>query len=244
MNNDMNAPLQPKPAGLSAWISTWITAITKRSEQTYAAMAEHPDAATVNRAFLWVFLAGTISAAISGVLQALLGLAGFSAQTPGLSDLFGNAQRGIAFSLGISVCLSPVAGGLGVLFFAIGVGIVQWIASMFHGTGSFSKLAYTTAAISVPFTFVSSVLTPFSGVPVLGICVGLVGLALGFYAIALQVTAVKGVNQLGWGQALTAFFLPTLIFACCLVVPGVIAVMRLLGPKIGDTFSSINSSLP
>jgi hypothetical protein len=63
--------------------------------------------------------------------------------------------------------------------------------------------------------------------------------------IVLNVTAVKGVNHFGWGQALGSFFLPTLIVMCCAVVPiGVIAMMRLLGPQIGNTFSTISSSLP
>jgi hypothetical protein len=248
MNDQMNAPVSPEPyrsTGISEWFSTWMTAVTKRSEQTYAAMAERPEAATTTRAFTWIFLAGTISALISGILQAVVALAGFSPEVPGLADLFGSAQGGTAFSLGISVCISPIAGALGVLFFAIGVGLVQWVAKMFGGVGTFSKLAYPMAAISVPFTLVSSILTPFSSIPYLGICTGLLALFLGIYALVLQVTAVKGVNRLSWGQAIGSYFLPTVILLCCAILPiGVIAAMRLLGPQIGNTFSTISSSLP
>ena len=248
MNDPMNAPVSPepsRPAGISEWFSIWMTAVTKRSEQTYAMMAEHPDALTTTRAFTWIFLAGTASALISGILRSILELAGFSSQMPGLADMFGSAQGGIAFSLVISICLSPVAGALGVLFFAISVGIIQWIATRFGGIGTFSKLAYTMAAVSVPFTLVSSVLTPFSSIPYLGICTGLVSLFVGIYAVVLEVTAVKGVNRFGWGQAIGSFFLPTVILLCCALVPiGVIAAMRMLGPQIGNTFSSISNSLP
>jgi hypothetical protein len=248
MNDQMNAPVSPEPsrsAGISEWFSIWMTAVTKRNEQTYARLAEHPDAATTTRAFTWIFLAGTISALISGILQGLLALAGFAPQVPELADLFGSAQGGVAFSLGISICVSPIAGALGVLFFAIGVGLIQWIAKMFGGIGTFSKLAYPMAAISVPFTLLSSVLSPLSSIPYLGICTGLIVLFLGIYALVLQVTAVKGVNHFGWGQATGSFFLPTLILLCCALLPiGVIAAMRLLGPQIGNTFSTINSSLP
>ena len=248
MNNQLNVPVSPqshRPAGISEWFSTWMTAVTKRSEQTYAAMAEHPDAATTTRAFTWIFLAGTVSALISGILQAILTLAGFAPAMPELNDLFGSAQGGIAFSLGFSICFSPIAGALAVLFFAIGVGLIQWIAARFGGVGTFSKLAYPMAAISVPFTLVSSVLTSFSSIPYLGICTGLLSLFLGIYAIVLQITAVKGVNRFGWGQAVGSFFLPTLILLCCALLPiGVIAAMRLMGPQIGNTFSSISSSLP
>jgi hypothetical protein len=105
-------------------------------------------------------------------------------------------------------------------------------------------LVYAFAAISVPVTLVSSILSPFSAIPVLGICIGIVSLVIALYTIVLQVMAVKGVNNFGWGQALGSVFIPGIVLACCFVVPSVIAVMRLLGPKIGDTFSTINNSLP
>ncbi|MGZ9223404.1 MAG: hypothetical protein ACXW4Q_14960, partial [Anaerolineales bacterium] len=95
MNDQMNAPISPEPSrptGISEWFSIWTTAVTKRSEQTYAMMAEHPDALTVTRAFTWIFLAGTVSALISGILQAVVELAGFSSQVPGLAEMFGSAQ--------------------------------------------------------------------------------------------------------------------------------------------------------
>jgi hypothetical protein len=244
MNDQMNAPMSPEPAGVAGWFSTWMTAVTKPNEQTFVTMAEHPDAMSSNRAFTWVFLAGTISALISGVLQAILQLAGFVSQTPGLSDLFGgNAERGVAFTFGVAICSSPIAGALGVLFFAISVGIVQWVAKMFKGTGTFSQLAYTMAAVSVPFTLVSSLLTPFSGIPVVGICTGLASILFGLYALVLEIMAVKGVNKFGWGEAIGSLFLPGIVLVCCLSI-FTIAALRLLGPAIGDTFSSINNSLP
>jgi len=244
MNDQMNAPMSPEPAGVAGWFSTWMTAVTKPNEQTFATMAQHPDAMSVNRAFLWIFLAGTISALINGVFQSILELTGFGSQTPGLADLFGGAERGIAFTLGVTICVSPIAGALAVLFFAIGVGIVQWVATMFKGTGTFSQLAYTMAAISVPVSLVSSVLTPFSSIPIVNICTGLVSLVVGIYAIVLELMAIKGVNKFGWGEAAGSLFLPGLVLVCCIAVPGVIAVMRLLGPKIGNTFSTISNSLP
>jgi len=246
MNEESNAPLSSESAssaGVAGWFSTWMTAVTKPNEQTFAALAEHPDAMTNSRAFTWVFLAGTISALISGVFGAILQLAGF-AQTPGLGDLFGgDAQRGVAFTFGVAICSAPVAGALGALLFAIGVGIVQWLAKMFKGTGTFSQLAYTMAAISVPFTLVSSVLTPFSGIQYVGICTSMVSILLGLYVIVLELMAVKGVNKFGWGQAVGSLFLPGIVLACCLAIP-IIGAMSMLGPAIGDTFNTIQNSLP
>jgi len=178
MNEQSNAPMPSGTSGFAGWFSTWMTAVTKPNEQTFAEMAEHPDAQSNNRAFIWVFLAGTIAALISGVLQAILGLAGFEAVL-GLADLFGgSAQRGVGVTLGIAICSSPVAGALGTLGFAIGVGVIQWIAKMFKGIGTYSQLAYAMAAVTVPFTLVSSILTPFSVIPYVVYCTSGVSILL------------------------------------------------------------------
>jgi len=241
MNEQSNAPMPSDAPGFAGWFSTWMTAVTKPNEQTFAEMAEHPDAQSNNRAFIWVFLAGTIAALITGVLQAILGLAGFEA-VPGLADLFGgNAQRGVGVTLGIAICSSPVAGALGTLGFAIGVGVIQWIAKMFKGTGTYSQLAYTMAAVTVPFTLVSSILTPFSVIPYVVYCTSGLSILLGLYALVLQLMAVKGVNKFGWGQALGSVLLPGFVLACCAVV--VITVMASLGAAVGETFNSINQNL-
>ena len=241
MNEQSNAPMPSDAPGFAGWFSTWMTAVTKPNEQTFAEMAEHPDAQSNNRAFIWVFLAGTIAALISGVLQAILGLAGFEAVL-GLADLFGgSAQRGVGVTLGIAICSSPVAGALGTLGFAIGVGVIQWIAKMFKGIGTYSQLAYAMAAVTVPFTLVSSILTPFSVIPYVVYCTSGVSILLGLYAFMLQLMAVKGVNKFGWGQALGSVLLPGFVLACCAVV--VITVMASLGAAVGETFNSINQNL-
>jgi hypothetical protein len=242
MNEQPNTPMLPEPAGVSAWFSTWMEAITKPNEQTFAAMSERPEAQTNNRAFMWVFLAGTVAAIISGVLQAILQAAGFAPQIPGLSDLVESAPRGVAASLGIALCTSPVSGAFAVLFFAIFVGVVQWVAKMFGGTGNFSRLAYPMAAISVPFSLVSSVLTPFGTLGAAGYCVSGLSLLLGLYAMVLQLMAVKGVNRFGWGQAAGSYFLPLLLIIClcsCLVF----GLASIFGLAFSDIFNQINNSL-
>jgi Yip1 domain len=238
MNDQMNAPVPREPTGVAGWFSIWTDAVTKPNEQTYAALAEHPDAMSNNRAFLWVFLAGTISALITGILQAILQLAGVTPQIPGLAELTGGSQPSTAASFGIAICTAPIAGALAALFFAIFVGIVQWVAKLFGGTGTFSQLAYTTAAISVPFTLISSVLSPFSTVNVVGYCVGGISLLLGLYALALQVMAVKAVNRFGWGPALGSYFLPLLLILC-LCVCVIFGLVSMMGPAMEDIFNQI-----
>jgi hypothetical protein len=241
MNEPSNAPLSASPAdaGIAGWVSTWMTAVTKPNEQTYAALAEHPDARTNNRAFTWVFLAGTASALISGVLQAILELAGFPSQSPSWGEMFGrSAAQGGMVSFGVAICASPIAGAIATLFFAIAIGIIQWIAKMFKGTGTYSQLAYTVAAISVPFSLVSAILTPFSAIQYVNICTGLLSIGLGLYALVLQVMAVKAVNKFGWGEAAGSVLLPGVLFVCCAFA--VIAGLASLGLAVSDTFNSIN----
>lgn len=242
MNDQNNPPMSPEPPGFAGWFSIWLNAVTKPSEQAYSALSESTDAQTNNRAFTWVFLAGTVSAIISGILQALLQLAGLAPQMPGLSDLVGSAPRSAIGSLGIALCTSPVAGAFAVLFFAIFVGVVQWVAKMFKGTGTFSQLAYVTAAISVPFTLVSSLITPFVTLGPVGYCFSAVSLLLGLYGMYLQLLAVKSVNRFGWGEAAGAYFLPLLFFICfCACVT--FGLISILAPAISETFNQITPNL-
>jgi hypothetical protein len=99
------------------------------------------------------------------------------------------------------------------------------------------------AAILTPFSLISGVLTLLSAIPYVGACFGIVSLVAGLYVLVLEIMAVKGVNQFGWGQAIVSLLLPAFVLVCCLAV-GVIGLMRALGPAISDTFNSIQQSLP
>lgn len=72
-------------------------------------------------------------------------------------------------------------------------------------------------------------------VPLIGIPLGLIGAVLGFL----------GRRDAGWKTYATVGMALSIMGVLLSCIPvGVISVMRLLGPKIGNTFSSINSSLP
>jgi len=72
-------------------------------------------------------------------------------------------------------------------------------------------------------------------IPIVGIPLGILGIVLGYFArrdINWKTYATIGMALSGVG-----------ILLSCVPI-GVIAVMRLLGPKVGNTFSTISSSLP
>lgn len=231
----MNAPISPAPSSPTSFLQVWMNAITKPNEQTYAGIAASPDASP-GKAYLWVFLATLINFSIAVAIQMLF--QGFSGQSEEIRNMLG----GSAIAL---ICIVPVLAGLAVLSFMIITGLVQWIAGLFSGVGTFSQLAYARGAISAPITLISSVLSLFSAIPFLGLCLWPISILLLLYSAVLHIMAVKGVNRFGWGQAIASYLLPTVVlFGLCLLPIVVIAVMRLMGPTIGNTFSTIQNSLP
>ena len=234
MSEQMNTPMLPPPSGVSEWISVWRDALTKPSDQTFARIAQSPNA-KLTTALLWVFLGSLVNLLFASLVQGVL-----FRQMMQNSDFGGNGfPRMAGGSLLAAVCAGPI---ISVIGFVIFVGIVQLLAKMFGGHGTFEQLAYATAAIVAPFSLINSVFTLLAAIPLVGLCFGLVSLIGVLYVIVLEVMAVKGVNQFGWGQALGSYFLPFLVVFCCLSL-GVIGILRAAGPGINEIFNSIQQSL-
>ena len=236
MSNQMsNAPMMP--AGSNSFFQTWVPALTKPNEQTYAEIGGSPNA-KASTAYLWVFLSSIVTSLITLIVQGAtlrerLALSGVG------TDRLGNGFGSVAITL---LCGTPLIALLGTVFFAIAVAIVQWIAKMFGGRGSNDQLAYVFAAIGVPYSLISSVFILLSAIPFVGFCFRIIlGLA-GLYILVLQVMAIKGINQFGWGPAIGSLFIPGLVVGllCCCVLAVLGAA---LGPAIGNVFSTINQSL-
>ena len=230
-----NAPLTPaRPTSI---FQTWINALTKPNEQTYRDIAASPNAKATT-AYLWMFISSIVTSIITLIIRGAtirdrLSQSGLS------TDQVGTGIGGILVAL---ICVVPILAAIGTLFFAIGVAIIQWIAKMFGGTGTFDQMAYTFAAISVPYSLVSAVFILLSAIPYVGGCFSVIlGLA-GLYILVLEIMAVKGVNQFGLWPAIGSLFIPGLVvglFCCCIFV----ALGAALGPAIGNVFSTINQSL-
>jgi hypothetical protein len=247
MNEFNNAPVMPPSSqapGRAGWLPVWIKAVTKPSEQTFVDITEHPNM-NARTAYIWVFIAGTISAILQAFATAIRAATGVGSQLqniPGLEQYLPQSTgegAGFGISLVSGLCASPFAGLLSVVFFALFVAIIQWIAKLFGGTGTYEKMLYAFAAITVPFTIISSLFVLLSAIPYVGICTGLISLVLSIYALVLQVMAVKAVNRFGWGQAAGSFFIPgcvVFIVCACVVAGGAM----LLVPIMRDSFNGIN----
>jgi hypothetical protein len=238
MTDMSNIPIEPEKP--EPFYQIWIKALTRPADQTYYEIASSPTG-NPNIAYLWLFLTGLISSIVS------FGVQGASLRQirdflpPEAASVLGSNQS-IGTGLIGAICGAPIAAAFSVFGFAISVALIQWIAKMFGGNGDYSKMVYTLACIAAPINLVSAVLGLFSAIPLVGIVFGLVSFLVGIYSLFLYVSAVKGVNQFGWGPAIGAVLIPgAVIFlfcACCLILS-----LVLMGPAIGEVFSGITNSL-
>lgn len=230
MNEQPNAPMLPdRPQPM---FQTWIKALTKPSEETYAQIAASPQAKT-GTALLWVFVASLIQSFIVFLMQGVL--MSRMMQGSGFENQMGTGLVGV-------LCGAPVAAAISVVLFAAFTGVVQWIAGLFGGRGSFEKLVYVLAAITVPFTLISALLTLLSAIPFVGLCFGLVSLLAALYVLYLQVMAVKAVNQFDWGKAAASLLLPVVVLFCCVFV-FVFGLASMLGPQLQEILNEMNPGL-
>jgi len=244
MSELSNEPVVPESGQPMSMIDTWKAAITKPNEGTFARILAQPGA-SASKSFLWVFVASLITSFASSISQ----VAGYGRQVETLRRFLPPeiarelpVSTASPFGVGTIICGAPIGAIFAVLFFAISVALIQWVAKLFGGTGSFEKLAYTFSAIYMPYSVITAVLTLIGIIPFVGILTGLIGLALFFYAIVLGVLAVKAVNGLDTGKAFGAVILPGLaiflVICCCAVIAGIA-----MGSVISEVFNSINQSL-
>ena len=209
-----------------SWSEVWISALTKPSVETYDRLVRDPNA-SANKAYLWVFICALIGYALSSLISLAIGALFETSSIPGFetSALFGS-------SIVALVCCVPIFAILAVVGLIINSGLTQLIARALGGTGTYSELVYANAAYVAPLSLVSSIL---GAIPFVNLCLGI---PLAIYYIVLNVIAINAVNRFGWGKAVvSALIVPVanLVFVSC----GVIAMLALLGPQIGDVFSDI-----
>jgi len=231
VNEPSKSPVydSPPPAP-EPFYKTWIKALTKPNEQTFIDIANSPDVSP-GKAYLWL----VISYILSFLIISLVTLFGTSNQ-------FDNLRTSLGSSAIALLCGAPIGAVIGVFFYSLEIAITQWVAKLFKGTGTYNQLIYSVAAFAAPMMLVSGLISALAMIPAIGICFSIIGILISLYTLFLMVTAVKGVNRFGWGEALGSVFLPGIVIGllcgCVIVV-----IIMLLGPAIGDVFSTINQSL-
>lgn len=238
MNEPSNTPMMPPAPGPTGWLPVWTRALTQPKEETFAALAASPNA-KASTGYLWYFVGSIVQFLLASLVQGAM--MGQMMQQFG-ADASQFDTGGLGTTLITAICGAPIAAAISTAFFAVGVLIVQWIAKMFGGRGTNDQLTYTLSAVLTPYLFISGFLTLLTAVPYVGFCFGLVSALGGLYILVLEIMAVKAVNQFGWGAAIGSLLIPLLViaFLCACLIAG---TFMLLGPMVGNVFSSINQSL-
>jgi len=217
MNNQPNIPLVP--GAPESIFQTWMKALTRPYEQTFAEMAASPSA-RASTGYLWYFIGAIVQFLLASLVQGAV-----------VKNLF--SQYSSQFSQDLAspwltiLCGAPVAAVFSTLMFGIGAAVVQWIAGMFGGKGTNNQLTYVLSAILAPYMIFSGLLVLPSAIPYVGLLTGLLAGLAGLYILVLEVIAVKGVNRFGWGPAIGSLLVPLLVvgFLCACLVGGVIALL-------------------
>ena len=99
-NTPITPPSSGKP-GPAGWFSVWMKAITQPNEQTFVDITEHPDM-SAKTAYIWVFIAGTISGVIQAFAQAIGTATGSNvfSQIPGLEQYLPQTSGGGGSAVG------------------------------------------------------------------------------------------------------------------------------------------------
>jgi hypothetical protein len=246
MSYASNDPLMddPKFSAPQGAIPVWTKVFTKPGEQTFLEITQHRDA-TAKSAYIWVFIAGTISGLINSLLNFVVSFAGLQqafASEAGSQLPINPGIVGMGGLLG-AICSAPLTGLMSVLGFIIGTGIIHATARFFGGQGSFDKLAYAIGAITVPVTVISALMVPLNAIPFVAFCTIPVLLGLSLYVLYLEVAAIKAIHRLGWGESAGALLLPgillTLLCGVCLLLG-----MRAMGPELNEIFQQLQQLQP
>jgi hypothetical protein len=221
-----------------SFFNVMIKAYTGPSQSNFQSLARNPGA-SAGTAYLWVAVAAAVGSLITAVLSQIFQFNPFMRY---LNDYgFGDFGFGERFAGGILnlvwtvICGVPVAAVVGVIAFAIFTGIMHLISGLLGGQGDYGKLAYIMAAVQVPFTLISSILSP---IPYLACLVFLIGL----YVLVLQVLALDGVYLYGIPKAILALLIPIIVI--CIIVACIAAgFVAIFATAFREVFDQIPSEI-
>jgi hypothetical protein len=200
-------------------LDVWRLALTRPNEGIYQRISDDPRA-SIGRAIGWIALSTGISYTISALAQLLLmQLFPLSSFLEGAEDAISGrllSSMSTTFILACGLPFSVLVSTFGLLIFA---GLIHFIAGALGGSGSFDRLVYVFAAISVPGAILSALL---GLIPL----VNCLTLPLALYILVLNMLAIKVVHKLSWGATMGSMMILFILFALI----AVIIVLALWGP--------------
>jgi hypothetical protein len=205
------------------WYEVWREVFTHPSEQTFLRILADPTASP-QRAFIWVAVLAVFGGLIQGLLLPSLG-----------TELSTRISTGVGLICGAIVV--PIFAIIGLALWAV---IQHFLSTLFGGTGTYNRMVYALGSISAPTSLVGVVVSAFTaliGLVTKGVgnmvsfCLAPISLAVGIYAIVLQVQAIKAVEKLDTGRALLVILVPLIL----VIILGVVCVFLALIPIISNS---------
>ena len=219
---------QPMAGQPMPWYQVWMQVITHPSRDSFRRILADPTARPA-RAFIWVAVISLIFGLLQAVLAQVLGVSPFSQF--GAEGVFTNA-----------VCIAIAAPIFSVIGLALGAAILRGIAALLKGAGNFNDLVYSLGAVQAPISIVSYLISLITtavsgggadlvnGGPrsLATLCILPFSLALGVYAVVLEVLAVDTVEKFGTGKAVLTVLIPVIVVillgVCVASVVAIVAV--------------------
>ena len=220
----------PRPYGEIPRLWLWLPVMTE------SFFSQEVSRASAANTFFGILIYAVLAAFLS-VVQSVLG---------GVINYFGGSAAAHTTALLSAVGVTTVFLCCFILFlgpasFYLNSGIMYVSALIFGGRGKFTSQAYLTSLFFVPLALISSVLGMVSVIPQVGLYgLSAVLLAIGFFHIVFMTRVLKVVHGFSTGRAVAAVLAPLvlLLIPICLI-----ALLALMGPAIGNVFSTINASL-
>ncbi len=213
------------------WIDTWASALTLPTPSNFELIANEIGA-SAGKAYTWILLSSLVAYGINVGFQYLFNGVVSNGQLAKTLPFSSNPN----LLLITIMCGAPVAALGSVLGLMISAGFNQFIAGLLGGRGAYRPLVYVTAAYLSPLVIITY---SISAIP----WVSLLNIPIAIFGLYLNITAVKAVNQFGWGKAA----IPTVIIPLVLwlIMFGIIfALFISIGPALGNIFSNLATSVP
>jgi hypothetical protein len=200
------------------WHEVWMDVVTDPSRDTFRRILADPTADQA-RAYVWMAILGALIGGIQILFMQLI-----LSKGPAYQELMGFS----GITLICTLLGAPISMVVSLAFVA---GIQHGVSSLLGGRGTFNDTAYCLGAIQAPVSVVMSLLGLIMLVFIAGslpsietiqaadlasmllpqLIFGAVSLAIGIYAIVLQVMALSVVQNIGSGKAFLAVFSPVLL---------------------------------